>query len=240
MLKHNFRANVSTSQRVNNISALNFTIDFWDRLFQDDSKIIQLRHNLIFNSLWNGRHTFIYFKWFVRPSFPPPWLSQNDNASQQSFLGGEFFLCHAFSKKSAQNLATAPTVLLLKPIFGYNSMTRITNTILYPLISLTRNTKIKWTSNPNPNYPLATLTVAYHGIITLFSTWRLCSRDAKRKQETGTNWLAKPAKIGWRKNSPRTNRNRSYILVCSPEQIRQVENRLNWGFAVKTHQKWNK
>ena len=34
-------------------------------------------------------------------------------------------------------------------------------------------------------------------------------------------------KIGWRKKSPRASRNRSYFFVCSCEQIRQVENRLN-------------
>ena len=33
-------------------------------------------------------------------------------------------------------------------------------------------------------------------------------------------------KIGWRKNSPRTSRKRSYFFVCSREQSRQVENML--------------
>ena len=49
-----------------------------------------------------------------------------------------------------------------------------------------------------------------------------CSRDAKRKQESGTVMV----KIGWRKNSPRTCRTCSYFFVCSREQVRQVENRL--------------
>ena len=63
--------------------------------------------------------------------------------------------------------------------------------------------------------------------LSLFSTWRLCSRDAKRKQVSG-NVIDK---IGWRKNSPRTSRKRSYLFVCSREQSRQVENRLYPGLT---------
>ena len=62
----------------------------------------------------------------------------------------------------------------------------------------------------------------HHILLSSFSTRRICSRDAKRKQESG-NVLVK---IGWRKNSPQTSRKRSYFFVCSREQIRLVENGL--------------
>ena len=61
----------------------------------------------------------------------------------------------------------------------------------------------------------------HDAMLSLFSTWRLYSRDAKRKQESGN-----VIKIGWRKNSPRTSMKRSYFFVCSREQSRQVDNRL--------------
>ena len=55
--------------------------------------------------------------------------------------------------------------------------------------------------------------------LSLFSTWRLCSRDAKRKQESGKrDWL----KLAGEK----IRRDCSYFFVCSREQVRQVENRL--------------
>ena len=40
-------------------------------------------------------------------------------------------------------------------------------------------------------------------------------------------------KIGWRKNLPRTSRNRSYFFVCSRKQICQVENRLKAYYCIK-------
>ena len=55
--------------------------------------------------------------------------------------------------------------------------------------------------------------------LSLFFTWRLCSRDAKRKQESGKrDWL----KLAGEK----IRRDCSYFFVCSREQIHQVENRL--------------
>ena len=49
-------------------------------------------------------------------------------------------------------------------------------------------------------------------------------RATRSENKNPATWLVK---IGWRKNSPRTSRKRSYFFVCSREQIRLVENRLN-------------
>ena len=48
-------------------------------------------------------------------------------------------------------------------------------------------------------------------------------RAMRGKNKNSATWLVK---IGWRKKSPRTSRNRSYFFLCSCEQIRQVENGL--------------
>ena len=47
------------------------------------------------------------------------------------------------------------------------------------------------------------------------------------------SYLSSLVKIGWRKNSPRTSRKRSYFFVCLREQSRQVENRLKVVFHSK-------
>ena len=49
-------------------------------------------------------------------------------------------------------------------------------------------------------------------------------RATRSENKNPATWLVK---IGWRKNSPRTSRKRSYFFVCSREQIRLVENGLN-------------
>ena len=56
----------------------------------------------------------------------------------------------------------------------------------------------------------------------------VCATRSENKNPA--TWLVK---IGWRKNSPRTSRKRSYFFVCSREQIRQVEN------SLKTVIGWN-
>ena len=48
-------------------------------------------------------------------------------------------------------------------------------------------------------------------------------RATRSENKNPATWLVK---IGWRKNSPRTSRKRSYFFVCSREQIRLVENGL--------------
>ena len=48
-------------------------------------------------------------------------------------------------------------------------------------------------------------------------------RATRSENKNPATWLVK---IGWRKNSPRTSRKRSYFFVCLREQIRLVENGL--------------
>ncbi len=53
------------------------------------------------------------------------------------------------------------------------------------------------------------------GILSRFSTWRICSREQRKKQ---LDWLAT--------NSDDITSQSHSLFACSREQIRQVENRL--------------
>ena len=60
--------------------------------------------------------------------------------------------------------------------------------------------------------------------------FHLATLFARREAKTRIRQRDWFSKIGWRKNSPRTSRKRSYFFVCSREQSRQVENRLKCSF----------
>ena len=71
--------------------------------------------------------------------------------------------------------------------------------------------------------------MSYHSLnvrsLCLKPIFHLATLFARREAKTRIrqrDWL----KLAGEKNSPRTSRNRSYLFVCSREQIRQVENRL--------------
>ena len=59
-------------------------------------------------------------------------------------------------------------------------------------------------------------------------------RATRSENKNPATWLVK---IGWRKKSPRTSRKRSYVFVCSREQIRfnrLVENGLKASDAIQS------
>ena len=84
------------------------------------------------------------------------------------------------------------------------------------------------------NLALSTL-LALMNVLVRFKAYFPLGDFIRATRSENKNLATSLVKIGWRKNSPRTSRKRSYFFLCSRKQIGQVENRFNAYLLCLTH-----